>query len=77
MWQVRRGDRGGESGGPGVGFGVAGRWAATYGVNKLDRLVAVKDRYGPGNAFHLNHNVTPSRAGAACPVAARRHGPIG
>jgi len=46
-------------------------------VNKLDRLVAVKDRYGPGNAFHLNHNVTPSRAGAACPVAARRHGPIG
>jgi FAD/FMN-containing dehydrogenase len=32
-----------------------------YPGHKLDRLVAVKDAYDPDNAFHLNHNIAPSR----------------
>jgi FAD/FMN-containing dehydrogenase len=32
-----------------------------YPPHKLARLVAVKDAYDPDNAFHLNHNIPPSR----------------
>ena len=33
-----------------------------YGSTKLERLVAVKDRWDPGNTFHLNANVAPTSA---------------
>jgi hypothetical protein len=32
-----------------------------YPAAKLARLVALKDTYDPENAFHLNHNIAPSR----------------
>ncbi|MEX5271567.1 BBE domain-containing protein [Kocuria sabuli] len=31
-----------------------------YGVEKLQRLVALKNRYDPHNLFRLNHNIVPS-----------------
>jgi hypothetical protein len=31
-----------------------------YSAAKLERLVALKDRYDPDNVFHLNHNIRPS-----------------
>jgi hypothetical protein len=40
--------------------GAAGLRRA-YTEQKLARLTAVKDRYDPGNAFHLNQNIRPSR----------------
>ena len=39
--------------------GVAGLRRA-YTEQKLARLTAVKDRYDPDNAFHLNQNIRPS-----------------
>ena len=32
----------------------------TYGEEKHRRLVALKDRYDPGNVFHMNQNVKPT-----------------
>jgi FAD/FMN-containing dehydrogenase len=40
--------------------GEGGVWRA-YGRQKLTRLTALKDKYDPDNAFHLNQNIPPSK----------------
>jgi len=37
------------------------RVRSSYGPEKYDRLVALKDRYDPDNLFRLNQNIPPSR----------------
>jgi berberine-like enzyme len=36
------------------------RVRSSYGPEKYDRLVALKDRYDPANLFRLNQNIQPS-----------------
>ncbi len=38
------------------------RLRASYGEQKYERLVALKDRWDPGNLFQLNQNIRPSAA---------------
>ncbi len=40
----------------------AARIRRAYGVVGAARLIALKDRYDPGNVFRLNHNIPPSAA---------------
>jgi FAD/FMN-containing dehydrogenase len=40
---------------------------SAYGPDTLARLTALKDRYDPGNLFHLNHNIQPTVHGSAAP----------
>ncbi len=47
---------------PGFGEDHEALLRATYGPN-YDRLVEVKNRYDPGNLFHMNLNIRPTEAG--------------
>lgn len=42
--------------------GGSDRMTAAYGDEKLRRLVALKDKYDPGNMFRFNQNVKPSHS---------------
>ncbi len=43
-----------------------------YPSATLARLTALKDAVDPGNVFHLNHNVRPSRQSSAASTLAER-----
>jgi len=45
-----------------LNFTAEDRVRDAYGEAKYTRLVALKDRYDPGNLFQLNQNIKPSRA---------------
>ena len=51
------------TGGTYVNFhGDQGRVRDAYGDQNYERLVALKDKYDPGNLFRLNQNIEPSGA---------------
>lgn len=54
-----------SSSGPQVNFVNADedRLRRVYGGEKYERLVALKDRWDPGNLFRLNANIAPSAGG--------------
>jgi FAD/FMN-containing dehydrogenase len=58
-----------STGGAYLNFTPEDRVRDAYGAAKYDRLVALKDRYDPGNLFRLNQNVVPSRAAGAASSA--------
>ena len=33
-----------------------------YGLERYDRLAAIKKQYDPRNLFRMNHNITPIRS---------------
>jgi len=44
-----------------LNFTAEDRVREAFGADKYARLVALKDRYDPGNLFRLNQNIQPSR----------------
>jgi FAD/FMN-containing dehydrogenase len=50
-----------STGGAYLNFTPEDRVRDAYGAAKYERLVALKDRYDPGNLFRLNQNIEPSR----------------
>jgi FAD/FMN-containing dehydrogenase len=49
----------------------ADRVRDAYGEQKYGRLVALKDKYDPGNLFRLNQNIKPTREAAEPALATR------
>jgi FAD/FMN-containing dehydrogenase len=49
------------TGGAYLNFTPEDRVRDAYGASKYEKLVALKDRYDPGNLFCLNQNIKPSR----------------